>query len=627
MAEQSITAAGEKLSSIVRNRIEEYFRKYNTPDSDVYNVFSASDNSSVAARVNGIVSHFSVAYGIQEYINNYCYINLNQNGYAQGVEIGWSLQNATTVGLVDPKDLDFFPLFMMPMTLRPTETGYITDKKEGMEKFLRTILLWLSVPFITAKSHYLDDKFYFDIDLVFGFGPSYDEIDNTVDKVLNKFDSLISQGNVNHKVFWDVLGSAIVDFINLNEVYSSQADVGVGAVYANTMSTTPVVPLLPPALGYTEGAASFGTDYYVNLDMTIVPSVLEIPDMKQPYSVKVNPNFPSITYDDLSNGSETTIDVNIPIDKIEGSTTDILDNLTTKVKQSINKESNFLYMKLTNDSKLSELEIVNYVVELMRTLENLVNPVVDYLISNIGTGIENATKLMTRTQRIVFWGTSLITIQPYGYSIYLEEILPAYIDAITNINTSITDIVNSVDGLADNLENVGIQSIIEITSSKSVNSDIQPMYFPNDEDVFSYDDVESSYESISALVLLVQNAVKIVAESKKTSNNAALIAANSLLATIKLSNETNANNPSTAAAFAANETSYSLLKESTPLPQSDVNSSDPDYGIQNQITSSIENAFSVYANGIKTTITTEVNSIDPSNVLERLKNNQGVFDL
>jgi len=626
MAEQSITAAGEKLSSIVRNRVEEYFRKYDTPDSDVYNVFSASDNSSVSARVNGIVSHFSVVYGIQEYINNYCYINLNQNGYAQGVEIGWSLQNAPTVGLIDPKDLDFFPLYMMPMILRPTETGYVTDRKEGMEKFLRTILLWLSVPFMTAKSHYLDDKFYFDIDLVFGFGSAYDEIDNTIDKVLNKFDNLINQGNINQKIFWDVLGSAIVDFINLNEVYSSQADVGVGAVYAGTMLASPV-PLLPPALGYTEGVASFGTDYYVNLDMIVVPGVLGIPDMKQPYSVKVNPGFPSITYSDLSKGSETTIDVNVPIGKIEGSTTNILDNLITEVKQSINEESNFIYMKLTNDSNLSELEIVNYVVELMRTLESLINPVADYLISNIGIAIENATKLMTRTQRIVVWGTSLTAIQPYGYSIYLEEILPIYINTIPNINTSITNMVNSVDGLADNLGIVGIQSIIEIASSKLVNGAIQPIYFPNDESVFSYDDVESSYESISALVLLVQNAVKIVAESKKTSNSAALTAASSLLATIKVSNETNANNPSTAAAFAANEASYNLLKESTPLPQLDVNITDPDYGIQNQITSSIENAFSVYANGIKTSITAEVNSIDPSNVLERLKNNQGVFDL
>jgi hypothetical protein len=612
-----------RLSSIIRLRMGEYFKKYTLPNSDIYNVFSASSATDVIPRTNGILGHFSVAYGIQEYVNNYCNISLTANGYAQGTEIAFANKEVSTVGLIGSLDIDYFPLFMMPMTLQPTNEEYLTDQLEATKKFFRSILLWFSTPFLTSKTHYCDDKFYFDTDLNFGFGLAYDEIDNIATEVVNKMNE--NKNQMTMKLAWDIMSAGIITVLNLNELYSTQVDTGIGAIYTGTLLVG--VPLIPPYFGYTEGVATFASDYYLNLDFKVLAGTLGIPDMKFPVQSKIIPNFSTITYTDISTQKIESIDVNYLVSRIDGGVSDILDNVEISVKQAINRESDFLYRKLKAESSLTDIEITLEIIKVMKTLEPMVNNTADYLLDNISNYLENCAKLMTRVSRIIAWMIGIKTILPYGYLIYLEDILQDFIDAITEINDSLSNIVTSVDGAVSNFGKVGTGSLNDIIETQKVNLGVQLKYFSDSENIFSFDEVNEDYAQIAAFVLLIGNIVKLVAESTKVSNIVAQTTATTLLATTKTANETAKNTPATAASFQANQVAYNLLKTVTPLPQSDVSTTDPDYAIQSAITEVINTAFTIYANGKKTSISAEVITIDPDEILEKLQSGQGVYEI
>jgi len=623
MAVQQITSEGEKLSAIIRHRIDEYFNEFNIPDSDIYALFVESEDPDVIPRRLGVLGHISVVNGLKEYANNYCHIPLTANGYAVGLEIGFDNLNVSTVGLPSSSDIDYFPLYMMPMTLRD-DNAYITDREEAMRKLLRTAILWFSVPFLEATTHYLDDKFYFDSRLNFGFGPAYEDVDNVVDAVLNKMDELTLQGTVSFKKYWDVTASGIVDLLNMNGLFSTAVDVGIGAIYNATLPAA--VPLLPPYFGYIEGTAEFKTDFYTHVDFQILDGILGIPDIVVPYSVKVNPDFPTIIYKDVLMNANVIMETNYMLPRVEGNVTNILDNLEEATKRAINTESDFVYRKLVRDSELTEVQIVIHVLDIMRTLI-LVNDVADELMSSIGDHLENGAKLFTSVTRIPIWKTAMTTIVPYGYSIYLEEILPDFIEVLPKINTAIENVITSVNKATSNFGTVGIESIKEITSSKLVNIAVQLKYFFNDDDVFSYEEVLVDYAKIAAFVLLLGNVVKAQANVKITENTNALTTATALLAATKTANEGFANNPSTAATFVANEEAYEAQKLVTPLPGSEVSTTDPDYAAQLAVITPIETAFMTYANGKKTSINAQVAAINPEEILERLRKGEPVFEL
>lgn len=640
MAVQYDTPQALKLSSIIQNKVGEYYGKYTDPNSNVYNAFSASENNDVMQRVNGILGHICVAYGIQEYLNNYCNIPLTANGYAQGTEIAFSNQNGSTVGLIAQPNIDYYPLYMMPMILR-TDNKYLTNNPldpnydpqaqlKAMKNFFRAILNWISVPFLECNSHFINDKFYFDSELYFGFGPAYDIVDSVANEIVNK---LTSMGNdITFEKSWNVLAAGIIEILNNNEIYSKSVDVGVGAVYTGTMLTS--IPLLPPYFGFTKGIANFGSDYYLNMDVTLTAGPLGLPDIKVPFSVKVFPNFPSITYKDKTTDQNKTIQTNYKVEKVEGSISNILDNVENAIKSAINRESNVLYRRLKKESNLTDLQIAEKIVDLMKTIQPMMNSVCDYIMSNLDKPITDLAKIMTRIIRITFWSTTLASPAftaplPYGYpNLYMVDALSELQTTIPDVNKSIDNILTDVGTAKSNFGKVGTQSLNDILISQAVNLGVQTIYFPDQSEVFSFTEINADQAKIADFVILIGNVIEVVGNAKKVANDVVKTGVDTTYTTLTAVNQGLKNNPSPAISgpYITQETAYNALKITNPLPQSDVFSAPAiDFAIQQTATTLIKTAFDIYANGKKNAIAFLVNSINIIQVLQRLQNDQNVY--
>jgi len=347
------TPAGEVLSSIIRNEMLSMFGSNNVPDIDFVNCFSSVDDDDINSRVEIVKANYATYNGMISYMNGYSLTS----GTSIGTAIGTNVESITEedefemYGTFELNDVRTFMIYSFPTIFDIGKD--VKDYKDAFEKFMEKLSLWLSFPLTPVTMSGFKNMAYVTTAkgyVFFNGDPNLPEILDKLDDSLSELYSEDPNKSDMFKKYWDIMASAIVEYINYNEIVALDT----GFILSTDTASGSPIPI--PYVGSTSGKVTFGSDVIIPISIDIptpIPNVV----LRLIKCISLPIKWPTITVTDLNCfEKEITMSVSfgsaVPIAEVA---TVLKDKITEGITSMVRKLNSLCYSVEEIEDKMKDV--------------------------------------------------------------------------------------------------------------------------------------------------------------------------------------------------------------------------------------------------------------------------------
>lgn len=453
------TAAGKALGGIIWNNMIDNFGTGKTEfDDSTIKCVDNSKNETLSSRRENYIAYCSVRDGIKEYMTGYSKIELTTVGSAVGnvsnIRVNITEDdNIKLTGFLDFNPDTLFSIYATPNVhnlygVDLASDGYL----KSLSNFFDIIVSWLSFPMVDINSSGMGNGIYVTGkgNIKFGtnddisaddkkaeiFAEYKDKLTKIAQDVKDHFDSTGKALDGVFNMYWDIIASGIVDYVNTNEIISS--DVGVGVLTYNAGGA----PLVENATytGMSSGVCTFGSVMVPKISLTL-PSIEPIGSLSFNINIDDVPEMECQIVEVIDKyGVKKEICAKIESPTVTGTLSTISGNVKDALNNSVSKVSTFINKIMTRLGYATEA-IATAIGKVVAALTKAVTTVLGVIIKGITAFLEVIAKQIVipvvRGLRAALWEPLMKVTQLAAYYT---------VKTLMNIITAVTDFISKVMG-------------------------------------------------------------------------------------------------------------------------------------------------------------------------------------
>lgn len=506
------TPEGKILSGMIwNNMIDSFGTGKEDFDDPTIKCVENSRNEKIRARRENYIAYLAVRDGLKEYMSNYSLIELLAIGSADG-QVSKQRVNITEEdevilsGFLEFNPDELFSIYATPNIHNINGVDLGSDGHlKSISKFFDIIVAWLSFPMVDVKSSGMGQGIYINGNGNIRFGENEDissrekkdeifeeykvKLTEVSDQVKSHFNETGEALPGVFNMYWDIIASGIVDYINTNEIVSK--DTGSGTLSFNAPAPTTDVAIYT---GMSEGVCVFGTE--------IIPKIgISLPEIPPVGSLSFNLNILGIgdipchmitVVDEF--GVEKEICARLSLGPITGTLATIAGKVGTALQTALDGVVGFVSAILERLGYATAV-ISQIISDMVSALTEVIAKIMQGILTGINTFLsfiaEQIVIPVVKALRSTLWQPLMNVVQLAAY--YTVKTLINLITAITTfIGKVIGGIVTLIGKLVDLIAYV-VESVGELVS------DIVDFFDSLDDDD---DDVEEC-DTFRAMVALL----------------------------------------------------------------------------------------------------------------------------